>query len=274
MYDITSSIVIYENDENELAGAINSFLNTTLHVKLYLVDNSPTNFLEKLATDPRVDYRFLNKNIGFGAAHNIVLSEVLEKSKYHLVLNPDVTFEAGTLESIYTFMESNPDIGQVLPKVYYKNGELQKLCKLLPTPQDLIIRRLLGDSGIFRKRKEEYELSGFDYNHILNIPNLSGCFMFLRTKVLRETGFFDTRYFMYLEDVDLTRRIHRVSKTVFFPAVSIIHGYKKESYINKVLLSYHVKSAIKYFNKWGWVWDKERKEANKGVLQRIAALGR
>jgi len=272
MFDITASIVVYQNDETELTAAISSFLNTNLHVKLFLIDNSPTNALQKLATDPRISYLFLNKNVGFGAGHNVVLQNSWESSKYHLVLNPDITFKAGTLEQVFTFMEDHPEVGQLLPKVFYESGELQKLCKLLPTPFDLIIRRLLGNTKIFTKRKQEYELEHFDYNHTLNIPNLSGCFMFLRTRVLQKVGLFDTRYFMYLEDVDLTRRIHGVSQTLFFPAVSVVHGYKKESYKNKTLLNYHISSAIKYFNKWGWVWDSYRSQRNREVLERIERL--
>lgn len=274
MHDITSSIVLYKNDEDELSEAIHSFLNTALNVRLYLIDNSPTNELQKLVTDPRISYHFLGKNIGFGAAHNIALEETLEISRYHLVLNPDISFKPGTLESIHAFMENNLEVGQLLPKVYYKNGELQKLCKLLPTPMDLIIRRALGNMPVFTRRKEEYELVDFGYDHTLNIPNLSGCFMFLRTDVLKKAGLFDTRYFMYLEDVDLTRRIHVISKTVFFPEASVVHGYKKESYKNSTLLNYHISSAIKYFNKWGWLWDSGRRKMNTRVLRSIDQLNK
>ncbi len=272
MRDITASIVIYQNDEEELNAVIDSFLNTSLDVKLYLIDNSPTDILGKMATDPRIVYRFLNENIGFGAGHNIALNITLEQSKYHLILNPDITFKAGTLEHIYAFMEENPDVGQVLPKVYYDSGEIQKLCKLLPTPFDLIARRFGGNSGIVARKINRYELAEFDYNHTLNVPNLSGCFMFLRTDVLKKVGVFDTRYFMYLEDIDLTRRIHQVSKTLFLPSVSVVHGYRKESYKNKTLLNFHVASAIKYFNKWGWFWDKGRKKMNAAVLKSIKLL--
>ncbi|SEL01165.1 hypothetical protein SAMN04488505_1011312 [Chitinophaga rupis] len=270
MYDITSSIVIYKNAEEELNAAITSFLNTSLNVKLYLVDNSPTNVLSNLAADPRISYQFLNKNIGFGAAHNIALNEVIEKSKYHIILNPDISFQPGTLEKIFSFMESNRDVGQILPKVLYEDGELQRLCKLLPTPFDLILRRF-GNASILKKRRASYELVDFDYNQTLNVPNLSGCFMFLRIDTLKKVGFFDTRYFMYLEDIDLTRRIHQVAQTLFFPAASVVHGYRKESYKNKALLNLHITSAIKYFNKWGWFWDRGREQMNITVLKKIKA---
>ena len=68
---------------------------------------------------------------------------MLIESKYHIVVNPDIYFEEGTIESLTEYMDNNPDVGQIMPKVFYPNGELQYLCKLLPTPSDLIFRRFL-----------------------------------------------------------------------------------------------------------------------------------
>src|SRR5947209_565081 len=83
----------------------------------------------------------------------------------------------------------------------------------------------------------------FYYIHVLNLPKLSGSFMFLRSSLLRETGCFDEKFFMYLEDVDLTRRIHRIAPTVFYPFASITHEHQRGSYNSKKLLLYHMSSA-------------------------------
>ena len=94
--------------------------------------------------------------------------------------------------------------------------------------------------------------------------------MFLRLKAIKENNiYFDERYFMYLEDFDLIRNLHRVGKTIFFPEVSIIHNHAKESYKNRKLMKIHIQSAIKYFNKYGWLFDKERKEMNSQILREI-----
>ena len=100
----------------------------------------------------------------------------------------------------------------------------------------------------------------------MNVPSLSGCFMLLRTSVLEAVGLFDENIFMYLEDVDLNRRIHTNYKTIFYPEVSIVHEYAKESYRNKKLLMFHIRSALYYFNKWGWIFDRKRKEVNDTCL--------
>ncbi len=268
------SIVLYHNREEQIKKAIESVLNTDLNITLYLVDNSSTDSLRELERiDKRIVYIFNNSNLGFGKAHNITLKKSIEKNiPYHLVLNPDVYFEKGVLEELYDFMENNKDVGLVMPKVLYPNGNIQYLCKLLPTPLDLFGRRFLNFGPfkkIVEKRNEVYELRFTGYDKIMEVPYLSGCFMFIRTEVLKKVGLFDERFFMYLEDTDLSRRIHRVAKTIYYPYVHVYHEYGKGSYKSLKLLYYHIKSAIKYFNKYGWFFDKERQEINKRILKKL-----
>ncbi|GAG93559.1 unnamed protein product [marine sediment metagenome] len=110
-YDISSSIVTYKNNRTMLQNVVLSFLNTDLNVKLYIVDNSPTDEIQELCKDKRIKYIFNNTNVGFGAGHNIAIKKSLNLSKYHLVLNPDLYFKKGVLEEIYGFMQLNDDIG-------------------------------------------------------------------------------------------------------------------------------------------------------------------
>ena len=266
---LSISVILYNNDPDEISQLISCIEQIELNYRLIMIDNSSTDTLNVFSKARNTEYYFNNKNLGFGLAQNIAISKITGKSKYHLILNPDITFQAGTLEAIYAFMEQNPDIGQLMPKVYYPNGEIQKLCKLLPHPFDLIGRRFFGNSKLIKKRNDQYELSNFTYDKILDTPNLSGCFMFLRTDVLKQVGGFDNRYFMYLEDFDLTRRINKIARTVFFPGASVVHGFSKGSYKNPTLFRYHIISAIKYFNKWGWLFDKEREDLNKKVLSQL-----
>ncbi|MGA1863053.1 glycosyltransferase family 2 protein [Deferribacter thermophilus] len=270
---INLSIVLYCNSADQIKKVIIKLKTVKLN-KIYLIDNSPTDELRELSKlDKRITYIFNNTNLGFGKGHNIALRKsVNENISYHLVLNPDVYFEEGILEELYNFMEKNPDVGLVMPKVLYPDGSLQYLCKLLPTPFDLFGRRFLN-FGPFKKfiekRNEIYELRFTGYDNIMEVPYLSGCFMFIRTKVLVKIGLFDERFFMYLEDTDLSRRIHKVSKTIYYPYVHIYHEYGKGSYKNLKLLRYHIDSSIKYFNKWGWLKDDERDKINKIALSKL-----
>jgi hypothetical protein len=95
-----------------------------------------------------------NSNPGFGAVHNIAMRKSIKISaKYHLILNPDVYFEQGVLEELFTYMENNPDVELFMPKVLYPNGEIQYLYRLLQTPFDLLFRRFLPFKKYKQKRK-------------------------------------------------------------------------------------------------------------------------
>ncbi|MCH5720083.1 glycosyltransferase [Niabella hibiscisoli] len=259
---ITGSIVLYRNDFAIVEAAVKSFLSTGLNVFLFLVDNSPGRELEKLASiDPsRIHYVFNNGNPGFGTAHNIALSHGSRfNAGYHLVLNPDVYFEPDTLEQLYYYMEEHRDTGQVMPRVLYPNGSLQYLCRKNPTFSNLFSRRFFPRfvRDLLAKKMGKYEYKDHDYlQPIYNVPFLSGCFMFLRTDILKEIGGFDEHFFLYMEDADLTRRMLQRSRTVYFPDVHVYHHYTKGSYTNLKLTWHHLRSAVTYFNKWGWLNSK------------------
>ncbi len=267
MYQLTCSIVLYNNKYAAVKKAIDSVLKTNLKTKLFLVDNSETDALKSLAYNSGIEYIFNNRNLGYGAGHNVALLKAINNSFYHLVLNPDVEFEAGVLESIYNYAENNKEVGHIMPKVLNTDGTVQYTCKLLPTPFNLISRLL--PASLFKKYNEKFELHFSNYNVIMEVPYLSGCFMFLRCAALKEVGLFDERFFMYPEDIDLTRRMHKQFKTIFYPHVHITHEHAKSSFKNLKLFKVHIANMIRYFNKWGWIFDSERKRVNKQILQQF-----
>jgi GT2 family glycosyltransferase len=274
---INASIALYQNKKEQVSKAINSFLNTELEVKLYLLDNSPSADLMELARiDKRIEYIFNNGNKGFGKAHNIAMKKSIDDDiRYHLVLNPDVYFNKGVLESLIKYAEINPDVGLIMPKILYPNGKIQYLCKLLPTPFDLIGRRFSNFKylkKIIDRRNEIYELRSARYDETMYVPNLSGSFMFLRVEAIERVGLFDEKFFMYLEDVDLSRRLYNKYKNLYYPEVCIYHEFQKGSYKNKKLLIHHIISAINYFNKYGWFIDDERDRINKYTLKNLNLL--
>ena len=112
--------------------------------KLYIIDNSPTDALSWVKDlSPIIEY-IKNKNTGYGSSHNIALRKAIERnSDYHIVLNPDIIFEAHVIPKIKEYMDAETDTVYLLPKVIYPDGETQHLAKLLPTPFHLIFRRFL-----------------------------------------------------------------------------------------------------------------------------------
>jgi len=264
---INASIVLYNHTVSEIAPLIETLRKSVIVSNVFLIDNSPVENTDFKTFD--VNYHFVGKNIGYGAAHNIAIRHtLLKKLPYHLVINPDISFDSDILLKIEEFMNNNSDIGLLMPKILYPNGEIQYLCKLIPTPFDLIFRRFLPKKWT-NKRTNTFELRDSGYNQLLEVPYLSGCFMFLRAEAIRETGMFDERFFMYPEDIDLTRRIHRHFKTVFYPGAIVVHNYAHSSYLSFRMLFIHIFNMIKYFNKWGWIIDHERRRVNRETLKQL-----
>ena len=199
------------------------------------------------------------------------MGQIIEKSKYHLVLNPDIFFERDTLENLYNFVESDETIGLVMPKILCFDGKIQHLCRLLPTPFSLTLRRLNIKffNTLFKAENDKHKLGFTNYDRIMDVPCLSGCFMFVRCSALKKIGFFDERFFMYMEDFDLSRRMRNYYRTLFYPGATAYHEHTRGSYKKFNLLMIHILSSVRYFNKWGWFFDKERVRINRETIDKV-----
>ena len=261
------SVVLYNTPRNEVQRLIDTCRQISSLHRIYIIDNSPQPAPDYAGYAPIAEYIFNNSNYGYGKAHNIALRKSIEQdADFHLVVNADVEFSADTIDALCQKMSTDDTIALLSPKIYYPDGEIQRLCKLLPTPFDLLGRRFLPNRWI-QKRQAIYELHASGYNKEMDLPYLSGCFMFLRVSALRDVGLFDERYFMYPEDIDLTRRLHRKYKTLFYPDVSVIHHHQRASYKSLRMTWIHIQNMCRYFNKWGWFFDKERNQVNKKVIE-------
>lgn len=268
MYDFTACIVTYNTEKDELKQIIDCLQKVKLNFKLWISDNSEEDYLRGFIeemNDTRLEYIFNNANRGFGAGHNVVIEKLIgneEVSKYHLIINADITFPEGTIEKLYSYMEGDVEIGQTGPKIKDPDGKISYSCRLLPNPFNLILRRFLPFRKLLDKMDYEYEMKWYDYSKEMEVPILSGCFMFVRTEVFKNIGKFDERYFMYMEDYDLCRRIGEKYRVMCYPFAEIVHEHGKASYKSRKMMMIHVRSAIKYFNKWGWFFDRNRTQVN------------
>lgn len=265
---ITASLILFHNKAEDIDKVVGSVLKSCIDL-LYVIDHSHDDSLRALIPNTtRIRYTHTS-NDGYGSGHNLGfhLSQEIIQSDYHVVLNPDVYFEPDAIIQLASFMEANQQAGMVMPKVFYPNGDFQYLCKLLPTPSDIFLRQF-APRNVKEKNNRRYVMMNADYEKVMNVPSLSGCFMFLRTEVFQKIGGFDTRYFMHFEDIDLTRRIGDISETLYYPDTKIIHAHAAAHKQSKKMLMIGLKSAIKYFNKWGWLFDKTRKSRNQEALEK------
>lgn len=269
---ITASIVTYNHSLADIEPALKSLLGSIVRC-IYIIDHSKDKSLlrkEIEGYDERIIY-IEHENKGYGSGHNVALRKAIDDAMdYHIVVNPDVWFDSDIISNIEAYMDAHEEVGHLMPGICYPNGETQRLCKLLPTPLDLFGRLCIP--FLTNKRNYRFELVDSGYDKRMNVPYLSGCFMFFRVSALKTVGLFDEHFFMYAEDVDMTRRIHREYVTLFYPDVNIYHKFSRASRRELKLFFVHVINLAMYFNKYGWFFDKERTRVNRETLQQISSL--
>lgn len=266
---ITASIVIYNSPRDEIEKVLGSLEKSSVQ-EVYVIDHSESDILREVVEQYGKAIYEKHPNGGYGSGHNHGIKKAIDRnSTYHAVINPDIYFESDVIGALGKFMDTHPDCGLVMPQILFPNGEIQYLCKLLPTPMDLIGRRFIPLKGYTERHNHQYEMRWTGYDKIMEVPCLSGCFMFMRTEILKETGGFDERFFLYAEDFDMVRRISQQSRTMFTPEVSVYHECHRKSYKSLKYLLIHINSVIKYFNKWGWIKDNFRTERNRECISGI-----
>jgi GT2 family glycosyltransferase len=266
---ISVAVVLFCNKIEQLERLFNSLNNSIVPLNICIVDNSPYDNLRTIVENFGFSYSHTPCNPGFGASHNFAF-RLSENSEFHCIVNPDVYFDENAIYNLVSYLNNEPDVQCVVPKIIYPDGRLQRLCKLLPSALNLISRRfipLLADH-----LDEEYELRWFCYDKTVEIPYVSGCFMVVRSCAFNRINGFDEQFFMYLEDIDLSRRLGDLGRIVFNPSIVVTHEYAKASYKNNKLLWAHIKSTIQYFNKWGWIFDSKRLSINRRAILNIRKI--
>ena len=244
---ITATIVLYKNEVKMLQKAINSFLSTPLKKKLFLVDNSPTDILRYEFDYPDLEYVYIGQNVGYGHANNYVRQFLENQSEYHLVLNPDVYFDNQVILELVKELEKDASLSIIAPKTLYPDGIFQYSCRRYPSFFELLFRRL----RIFRSITDKGEYKDMDLSKPFYPDFIQGAFLLFKTKDYVKLGGFDKRYFMYMEDVDICRKIDQIKKRkLYYPEVKIYHHYTQGSAKNLKLFFHHFLSAIQYFYKW------------------------
>ena len=243
---ISASIVTYNDCEKAEKACKTIIENTNKYpMCLYIIDNASSDkTVEILSSVSGVNIIENDNNIGFGAAHNKVLQNPM--GKYHFVINPDIKVDDDVLSKLVDFLEENEDIVMVMPRINNEDGTEQKLPKEIPTFKRLFLGRLAKLGRPFYNIREEYTWSQRDITEVTDIDFCSGCFFVIRTEVFRKLGGFDERYFMYLEDADLTLRAKKFGRVVINPKISVTHLWERESAKSLKYLVIHIVSSFKF----------------------------
>lgn len=289
---ITASIVTYQHHLLDIEPVLRSLFASPVD-RIYVIDHSYDKMpdlerelneyksrvftgepalAKKVACGLQMIY-IRHQNNGYGGGHNVALREAIRLgAKYHLVVNPDIWFGPRVIPALAQYMDSYEDVAQMMPKVLYPNGDVQRLAKLLPSPMDIFGRFCLP-RFIIDKRNKRFELVQSGFKMALNVPYLSGCFMFFRVSAMQEINLFDEHFFMYAEDIDITRRLHQKYKTLYYPDFPVYHKFSRKSHRSLRLFLVHVWNIILYFNKWGWFKDSQRNAFNQTLEKQIKEGG-
>ena len=194
-------------------------------------------------------------NPGYGRAVNRLVVRLGQLPAYIGVLNTDLSWSAGTFEQLLGWLQQHPEVNLAVPQILDEAGTPQKLCKHHPTVLGLFSRRFLPDllKPAWLKRYDRwYAMADQNYQQVFEAPYLSGCCMLVKSEAFRRAGGFDERYFLYLEDADLTRSLARDGRCVHLPVAGVVHGWGRGNYRNVGLMAVNLASAWHYFRKWGW----------------------
>lgn len=266
---LSVAIVLYRSDPALLARTLRSLALALQRARLHeqsrvvLIDHSPdadepgAARLAELAREwlgAEVEVVADAANPGFGAGHNRLLGV---QSQYHLILNPDVELAPDALTESIGFLNAHPECGLLAPAAYDDDGQQQFLCKRYPTVLDLLLRGFAPGAlrHLFRKRLAHYEMRDAIGAAVhWDPPIVSGSFMLFRTEVLRATGGFNERFFLYFEDFDLSLRTRRWARIAYVPQVRIVHhgGHAARKGWRHVWL--FARSAVTFFSEHRWAW--------------------
>ncbi|WP_056960641.1 glycosyltransferase [Liquorilactobacillus satsumensis] len=254
--DLSISIVVYKDylSAFETIKSIETFTNVNIKKIIYVIDNSneksdsKKRFLKKIKLYEDICFISTEKNLGFSKAHNLVIEKLY--SKYHAIVNPDVILHEDSFEKIINFMELNQkDVGMVIPKIVDPNGILQLAYRRELTILDMVVH--FFNAKLFRKRYDYHTMKEKNFDKSFSVPFGQGSFLVIQTSLFKKLNGFDERFFMYMEDADLCKRVNQVSKLKYFPNSVVEHKWVRGSHKNLKLLKIHIVSMVKYFQKWG-----------------------
>lgn len=251
---LTVSLVLYRNDPQLVRGVLESLRATPCEMRVCVVDNSPTPALRETVVPFGATYVHDPTNPGFGAGHNRAIA-LLPRHEFHLVVNPDIFFPADSLLSLMDFLREQKDAGLVSPRVLFPDGELQYLCKRYPSLLVLFARRFLPKrlQHLVKARMDHYEMRDTGYDKVMDVPYATGCFMLFRRDALERIGAFDTDFFLYLEDADISYRTAQNGfRVLFCPRAHVFHHWARGSHKSWRLTLASIRSSIRFFAKHGW----------------------
>ena len=258
--NLLSIIILTHNNEDCINTCLNS-INKYIPFKdteIILVDNNSTdntlNILKQFKNKTKFNTKiiFNKKNMGVSSGRNIGLKQ--SSGNYILFLDSDTYFIDDSIKIGIDFLKSNKDIGIVVPKMFYKNKEIQDNIRKFPTIKSKIKN---GFKGILHKFNKKIDINSSDYDNIRNqvifeVDYGIGAYTLIKREVFINIGFYDEHIFYGPEDADYALRAKIAGfKTYYNGLISIVHERQRLSHkkVFSIMTFYHIKGLIYYFIK-------------------------
>jgi GT2 family glycosyltransferase len=250
-----SVIIISFNSRDLLVSCLNALDSavTGLEHEVVVVDNASTDGSVQAVRSgfPHVKVIANRENLGFARAANQGFRATT--GRYVLLLNPDVTVNGDSVQSMVAFMEGTPDVGLLLPKLLNPDGTLQLSCRTFYNLEVMMLRRTpLGRVFPDSRAVREHLMADWDHADTREVDWGLGAAMFIRRVAVKDGAQFDERYFLYFEDVDLCLELKSAGwKVIYFPQAAFVHHHLRQSasgLINRAKYE-HLRSLVKFWLK-------------------------
>ncbi len=233
---------------------------TGIDYEVLVTDSATEEATEMLMRETFPEARFFpfRENVGFKAMVNTSLKEAA--GEYAFLINSDIVLTPGAVPKMLAYLKEHRDIGILSPKQMNFNGTLQQSCFRFYRPWTVLYRRTwLGRLSFGKRHLEWFMMKDYDHQSPRAVDWVMGSAMLVPLSAVQKVGPMDSRFFMYMEDVDWCRRFWEAGlKVVYYPEAMVYHYHGKGSarggFIGSLLSNrltwYHIQSAIKYFLKY------------------------
>ena len=247
--DLTISIVSY-NSLSFLKECLKSISENSPRLKyeIIVVDNASSDgtveFVKK--EYPLVTLISNKKNVGFAAANNKAMQK--SNSKYILLMNSDCRVFKKSLDNLVLFMEKNPDAAVAGPRIINSDGTIQLSCRRFPSTFEAAAHTVL--TNIFPRNpfSRKYKLADIEKDRPFKVDWVSGSCMVIRREALKDSGFLDENYFMYVEDLDICHRMWQKNwKVYYYPHAEIMHHIGGSGGGRRIKSSFRMQKSVFYF---------------------------
>lgn len=200
---------------------------------------------------PQVTLVVNSANVGFAKANNQAAS--VARGRYLFFLNNDTVVPPYALRRFLDFVEANPGIGMVGPRLRGADGLFQISYRRRPTLPALLHRiSLLRWTGLFRRAYYDYRRDHYEPEGTRTVEVLMGAAVFLPRHVFEDSGRWDEHYRFGGEDLDLSTQVGRRKPLVYVGDVEILHHGRVSSRKNISFAAPNVAIGyVHYFRKCG-----------------------